>query len=290
MNKRMNWKNLLAVLVLALAAVLPLYAAAALPQPDTPILRLATTTSTDNSGLLKVILPVFEAATGYRVHVIAVGTGKALKMGESGDVDVILVHARSAEEAFVAAGHGPERHAVMYNDFILVGPEDDPAGIRGMADTELALKKIAQAQAVFVSRGDDSGTHKKERQLWASAAIQPEGSWYREVGQGMGKALQIAGQLDAYTMTDRGTWLAYRDKSRLQVVLEGDPPLFNPYGIIAVSATKYPDVNRQGAQTLIDWLTSAQGQQLIGDFKISGQQLFVPNANAEAPAKTAAAQ
>ena len=247
-------------------------------KPENPVLRMATTTSTDNSGLLKVILPKFQEATGYEVQVIAVGTGKALKMGEAGDVDVILVHARSAEDKFVAEGHGPERYDVMYNDFIFVGPGSDPAAIRGMNNAALALKKIAKAKSVFVSRGDDSGTHKKEMKLWSATETEPEGMWYREVGQGMGKVLQIAGQLDAYTMTDRGTWLAYRDKSRLKVVVEGDKGLFNPYGIIAVSAEKYPDINYQGAQALIEWITSKHGQALIGGFKINGEQLFIPNA------------
>ncbi len=264
------------LLLLSTVTVLPLQAATS--QLENPVLRMATTTSTDNSGLLKVILPKFQQATGYEVQVIAVGTGKALKMGESGDVDVILVHARSAEDKFVAEGNGLKRHDVMYNDFILVGPDSDPAAIRGMDNTALALRKIAEAKSVFVSRGDDSGTHKKEKKLWKTAGIKPEGMWYREVGQGMGKVLQIAGQLDAYTMTDRGTWLAYKDKSRLRVVLEGDNGLFNPYGIIAVSAEKYPDINSAGAQALIDWITSKQGQRLIGEFKISGQQLFIPNA------------
>ncbi|MGB1254883.1 MAG: substrate-binding domain-containing protein [Thiolinea sp.] len=269
-------RKLFVSLLLSFVAVLPLQAE--MPVPDKPVLRMATTTSTDNSGLLKAILPKFQEKTGYEVQVIAVGTGKALKMGESGDVDVILVHARSAEEAFVAAGHGPERHDVMYNDFVFVGPASDPAEIRGLKRAALALTKISRAKAMFVSRGDNSGTHKKEKQLWADGGNQPEGMWYREVGQGMGKVLQIAGQLDAYTMTDRGTWLAYKDKSRLKVVLEGDETLFNPYGIIAVSQEKYPDTNRQGAQALIEWMTSKEGQQLIGDFKINGQQLFIPNA------------
>lgn len=279
-------KNLLVALLASVPLLLALQTYAA--TPENPTLRMATTTSTDNSGLLEVILPKFQEENGYEVQVIAVGTGKALKMGESGDVDVILVHARAAEEQFVADGHGPERFDVMYNDFILVGPASDPAGIKGVADATLALKKIARAKSVFVSRGDDSGTHKKELQLWAATDTKPQGMWYREVGQGMGKVLQIAGQLDAYTMTDRGTWLAYRDKSMLKVVLEGDPPLFNPYGIIAVSPEKYEDINYQGAQALIKWLTSARGQQLIGDFKINGEQLFIPNAGqADEPEMTA---
>ena len=277
MRKAFKVVAILTALLLSVAAVLSLQAETT--KPENPLLRMATTTSTDNSGLLKVLLPAFQQASGYEVQVIAVGTGKALRMGEAGDVDVILVHARDAEDQFVAAGHGPERYDVMYNDFVVVGPASDPAGIRGIKKAALALKKIAQAKSVFVSRGDDSGTHKKEKKLWQAAEVKPEGMWYREVGQGMGKVLQIAGQLDAYTMTDRGTWLAYKDKSPLKVLLEGDEILFNPYGIIAVSQKKYPDINRQGAQDLIDWMLSEQGQQMIGDFNINGQALFIPHAN-----------
>jgi tungstate transport system substrate-binding protein len=272
-------KKLIATLLLSAAVVLPVRAET--PQPENPVLKMATTTSTDNSGLLKAILPVFRKETGYEVQVIAVGTGKALKMGEDGDVDVVLVHARAAEDKFVADGHGDKRYGVMYNDFVLVGPESDPAGVKDSKTAAAALKKIALAQAVFVSRGDDSGTHKKEQALWTAADVKPEGEWYREAGQGMGKVLQMAGELEAYTLTDRGTWLAYMDKSPSQIVLEGDETLFNPYGIIAVSAKKYPDINHAGAQALIDWMVSEQGQQLIGDFKINGKQLFIPSAGEE---------
>lgn len=263
---------------LLLSAALMLPAQAKTPEPENPVLKMATTTSTDNSGLLKELLPVFQDKTGYEVQVIAVGTGKALKMGEDGDVDVVLVHARAAEDEFVADGHGEQRHGVMYNDFVLVGPEHDPAKVKASETAAAALRAIAQAEAVFISRGDDSGTHKKEKSLWAAADIKPQGRWYREAGQGMGKVLQMAGELDAYTMTDRGTWLAYMEKSPLQIVLEGDETLFNPYGIIAVNAEKYPDTNHTGAQALIDWLVSEEGQQLIGDFKINGKQLFIPDA------------
>jgi tungstate transport system substrate-binding protein len=278
-------KKLIATLLLSAAVVLPVRAET--PQPENPVLKMATTTSTDNSGLLKAILPVFRKETGYEVQVIAVGTGKALKMGEDGDVDVVLVHARAAEDKFVADGHGDKRYGVMYNDFVLVGPESDPAGVKDSKTAAAALKKIALAQAVFVSRGDDSGTHKKEQALWTAADVKPEGEWYREAGQGMGKVLQMAGELEAYTLTDRGTWLAYMDKSPSQIVLEGDETLFNPYGIIAVSAKKYPDINHAGAQALIDWMVSEQGQQLIGDFKINGKQLFIPSAGEEEKEKDA---
>jgi tungstate transport system substrate-binding protein len=244
------------------------------------IVRLATTTSTDNSGLLNALLPRFTEETGYQVHVIAVGTGKALRMGRDGDVDVVLVHARAAEDRFVAEGYGEKRYGVMYNDFVIVGPKADPAGLAGANGASEALSKIARSQSVFVSRGDDSGTHKKERSLWKAAGLSPEGIWYREAGQGMGKVLQMAGEMGAYTLTDRGTWLAYQDKSPLQIDFQGDPLLFNPYGIIAVNPERHPDTNYQGALTLIGWFISPQGQQMIGDFKIGDNKLFTPSAAA----------
>jgi len=246
---------------------------------DTPIVRLATTTSTDNSGLLTVLLPEFEKQAGVKVHVIAVGTGKALRMGRDGDVDLVLVHAPSAEKKFVDAGYGIDRHGVMYNDFVLVGPHADPAAINQSGDASIALGRIAAKQALFVSRGDDSGTHKKERNLWRSAGVNPTGDWYREAGQGMGKVLQIANELNAYTITDRGTWLAYMGESTLKVLFEGDPRLFNPYGIIAVNPARYPDINYQGAVKLIEWITSENGQRIIGEFTIAGTPLFTPSAN-----------
>lgn len=245
------------------------------------IIRLATTTSTDNSGLLKALLPRFTQDTGYTVHVIAVGTGKALRMGRDGDVDVVLVHARAAEDKFVAEGYGEERYGVMYNDFVIVGPQADPAGIASASSAADALKRIADSQSIFVSRGDDSGTHKKERGLWSTAAIEPQGSWYREAGQGMGKVLQIAAEMDGYTLTDRGTWLAYQSKSPLQIGFEGDPGLFNPYGIIAVNPEKHADTNYQGALALIGWFISPKGQKMIGDFRIGDNKLFTPDAAAE---------
>lgn len=240
------------------------------------VIRLATTTSTDNSGLLAKLLPPFEARTGTKVHVIAVGTGKALRMGQEGDVDVVLVHARPAEDAFMEAGYGVNRRDVMYNDFVIVGPASDPAGIRGLSDATEALKRIAAKQAVFISRGDDSGTHKKERALWSDAGVQPGGEWYREAGQGMGKVLQMAGELDAYTLADRGTWLAYSGKLPLEVLTEGDRRLFNPYGVMAVNPQRYPDTNYMGALELIAWITSPEGQAIIRDFTINDQPLFTP--------------
>jgi len=240
------------------------------------VIRLATTTSTENSGLLGYLLPHFERASGIETHVIAVGTGKALRMGKDGDVDLILVHAKPAELAFVEAGYGVQRYSVMYNDFVLVGPKNDPANIRQAKNAADALVRIAAQQERFISRGDDSGTNKKELSLWKSADIDPEGSWYMEAGQGMGKVLQIAGELDAYTLTDRGTWIAYQDRSPLSIRFEGDAGLHNPYGIIAVNPERYPDVNQQGADKLIQWIISPGAQQLIGDYRIEGTRLFIP--------------
>ena len=250
---------------------------AALAVADNQTIRLATTTSTDNSGLLKDILPSFEAASGYKVHVIAVGTGKALRMGKDGDVDVVLVHARQAEEKFVSEGYGEKRHDVMYNDFVIVGPQSDPARISSSKHVSNAMQQIDRTNSTFISRGDDSGTHKKELQLWKMSVGKPDGPWYREAGQGMGKVLQIAGEMDAYTLTDRGTWLAYRDKSPSKLLFEGDKNLHNPYGIIAVSKKRYPDLNHQGAKALISWIISPKGQQMISDFRINNSRLFTPN-------------
>lgn len=261
---------------LLIAACMSLFSPAMAVQP--PVIRLATTTSTDSSGLLQVLLPPFEKQTGYKVHVIAVGTGKALRLARTGDVDVVLVHARPAEDKLVAEGAGVERRDVMYNDFIIVGPERDPAHLHGLSDAVQALKSIAAGQHTFLSRGDDSGTHKKEKQLWQTAGITPEGKWYREAGQGMGKVLQIAGELDAYTLTDRGTWLYYAAKSPLRIQVAGDVRLYNPYGVIAVNPQRYPDANYAGAMALIAWLTSPEGQALIGEYRIHGQRLFVPMA------------
>ena len=244
----------------------------------TPI-RLATTTSTDNSGLLAEVLPKFTQDTGYQVHVIAVGTGKALRMGRDGDVDIVLVHAPDAEQDFVNHGYGVRRHPVMYNDFVIIGDRADPAGVADSGSVVEAFKRIHASGSLFISRGDDSGTHKKEKSIWQAADLKADGSWYREAGQGMGKVIQIANELSAYTLTDRGTWLSYRDKVDLQLLSESDSLLFNPYGIIAVNPERYPDTNHEGAQALIDWIISTRGQQLIGDFKKYGEVLFTPSAN-----------
>lgn len=269
-------KTLIWVL-LVLIAMLPPALASAVDRDV--IIRLATTTSTENSGLLDDLLPRFKAATGYGVHVIAVGTGKALRMGRDGDVDAVLVHAPDAERHFVAQGYGEQRLPVMYNDFVIVGPHDDPAGIATANSAGDALVRIAASRALFISRGDDSGTHKKELALWNMADVVPEGLWYREAGQGMGKVLQMANELAAYTLIDRGTWLAYRNNSSLQAHFQGGEELFNPYAIIRVSESRYPSLNHVGAEALITWIRSDAGQQAIGAFRRSGQQLFMPSAS-----------
>ena len=241
-------------------------------------LKLATTTSTENSGLLKAILPDFEKNTGHKIHVIAVGTGKALHMGEIGDVDVVLVHARKAEEKFLADGNGVNRRSVMYNDFIIVGPANDPAGIFNEPDSAEAFKKISQSNSLFISRGDNSGTHKKELFLWKEAKTKPHGKWYREAGQGMGKVLQISSELSAYTLTDRGTWLSSQQKSTLKILSQGDKRLFNPYGVMAVNPDKYHDINYIAAMDFIAWITSPKTQQAIANYRINNKELFIPMA------------
>jgi len=242
------------------------------------LLRLATTTSTANSGLMDYLMPEFTSDTEIEVQIIAVGTGKALRLGREGDVDAVLVHAKSAEQEFVAAGFGVQRFDVMYNDFVLIGPHHDPAKISTSQSVIEVLNKISQAKETFISRGDDSGTHKKELSLWQKTSISPQGDWYKSVGQGMGKVIQIANELGAYTMTDRGTWLAYQAKSNLSLLYQGDPPLFNPYGIIAVNPKKHGHVNYDGAESLINWFISKKGQRLINDFTVKGENLFIPNA------------
>lgn len=278
MKRQNRYHKQLQTLLISLLIMATLPAAADERNTTNPLIRLATTTSTENSGLLDHLLPVFQAASGYQVHVIAVGTGKALRMGKDGDVDAVLVHAPAAEADFVAAGYGDHRQAVMYNDFVLVGPLDDPVDIHTAGNITAAMAKIAARQALFISRGDDSGTDKKEKQLWRAADIKPHTTWYKEAGQGMGKVIQIASELDGHTLTDRGTWLAYRDKSSLKILFDGDEALHNPYGIIAVSSRRYPDINHSGALALISWISSPQAQRLIGEFRIEGTRLFIPSA------------
>jgi tungstate transport system substrate-binding protein len=262
-------KSLLLALCLALTGAV---ASAA----DPGKLRLATTTSTDNSGLLKAILPLFEAGSGLKVHVISVGTGKAMKLGENGDVDVLLVHSRPDEDRFVAAGYGVERRDVMYNDFVLVGPPSDPAKVRGMRDVIAAFRRIADARATFVSRGDDSGTEKMEKSYWQAAGSRPQGARYLSAGQGMGEVLVMSGNQRGYTLSDRATFGAYRTRVDLDVLVEGDARMFNPYGVIAVNPARYPDVNFGGAMQFIEWITGPEGRRAIAGFKVNGQQLFFP--------------
>lgn len=237
-------------------------------------LRLATTTSTEASGLLAELLPPFEQANDCKVDVIAVGTGKALKLGESGDVDVVLVHARSLEDSFMANGYGSERRDVMYNDFILLGPPHDPAGVLASNDLPAAMGNIATTGAVFVSRGDESGTHVRERQLWQTAGVVPQGSWYLEAGRGMGEVIIMANERQGYTLSDRGTYLAFKDKVDLKVVFADNSRLFNPYGVIMVNPVLHTHVKEDLARKFLDFITSEEGQRLINGFKVAGEQLF----------------
>jgi tungstate transport system substrate-binding protein len=265
-------KRTMAVALLACAILLPVTG-------QTVRLRLATTTSTQDSGLLPVLNPPFEKLTGITVDVIAVGSGKAIALGQNGDVDVILVHDRKAEDAFVAAGWGVNRRDVMHNDFVVVGPVDDPAKVAAAASATDAFSRIIAAGATFVSRGDASGTNVKELDIWAKAGGKPTAKWYKEVGQGMGAVLTMSADLKAYTLADRGTWLSMKDKlPGLKIVSEGDPFLFNPYGVIAVNPEKWPKANYLAAMQYIAWLTSAEGQRVIRDYKLGGQQLFYPDA------------
>src|SRR5215470_7499315 len=243
---------------------------------------VASTTSTEDSGLFKHILPLFKAKTGIDVKVVAQGTGQALDTGRRGDADVVFVHAKAAEEKFLADGFGVKRFPVMYNDFILIGPARDPGGIRGMSDIVAALKAIRDKRAPFVSRGDRSGTHQAELALWATAGIdiaRDKGAWYREIGQGMGAALNTAGAMDAYTISDRGTWISFRNRGDLIVAVEGDRRLFNQYGVMLVNPAKHPGVKTELGQQFISWLVAPEGQRAIANYQIDGQQLFYPNAN-----------
>jgi tungstate transport system substrate-binding protein len=258
-------------------SALLLLVAAALPAHAADILKMSTTTSTENSGLLEYLLPVYEKKYDTKIQVIAVGTGKALEMAKNGDVDVTLVHARPSEDKFVAAGYGVNRRDVMYNDFIIAGPESDPAGIRGSHDVLAALKKIVDSHAKFISRGDNSGTDQMEKRYWKEVGKQPEGANYVSAGLGMGEVLNMAAEMKAYTLTDRATYAAYKAKTGLAIAVEGDPKMFNPYGVIAVNPEKHPGVNYKGAMQFIEWITSPEGQARIASFKINGQQMFFPS-------------
>lgn len=260
--------------------VLISYSASSADSADDHRIRLATTTSTYHSGLLDYLLPKFEKDTGYKVDVIAAGTGKALKMGENGDVDLVMTHAPAAEANFVQKGYGIQPRKLMYNDFVIVGPESDPAQVTKQKNIDQVFKQIATNGVTFVSRGDDSGTHKKELSIWAQTHIEPNFGGYRSVGQGMGPTLNMASELQAYTLSDRGTWLAYQNKLDLKILFQGDKKLFNPYQVILINPERYPTLNTQGAQVFSDWLVDQKkGQQYINEFRLNGQQLFVANAD-----------
>lgn len=290
-NRKLFALLLIAVLLLTACAPITAPAApaaaapaeAAAPAPTSGRLVLATTTSTQDSGLLDVILPDFEAQAGVPVDVIAVGSGQAMKLGEDGNADVLLVHSPKAEQAFMDAGHGTRKDAVMYNDFVILGPADDPAAIRGMTSAADALALLASTGSTFISRGDDSGTHAKEKTLWAAAAIEPAGDWYVSAGQGMGAVLTMANEQQAYTLSDRSTYLARTlEGTDLEVLVEGDSALFNPYSVITVDPAKNPNIQADLATQFADWIISVPAQELIAQFGVDkfGQGLFVPDSEA----------
>jgi tungstate transport system substrate-binding protein len=244
-------------------------------------ITVASTTSTEQSGLFKHLLPVFEKKTGIQVRVVALGTGQALDMGRRGDADVVFVHAKPLEEKFMAEGFGVKRQDVMYNDFVVIGPKSDPAKVAGGKDALEAFRKIRAAQAPFVSRGDRSGTHFAELEMWKAAGIdiaKDKGAWYRDTGQGMGPALNTAAGMNAYILADRGTWLSFKNRGELTILVEGDKRLFNQYGIMLVNPAKHPSVKKELGQAFIDWVVSPEGQNAIASYKINGEQLFFPNA------------
>jgi tungstate transport system substrate-binding protein len=277
---RESQKKLFAGVVL-LAVVGAAASYAFLSSPREKSITLASTTSTENSGLLGYLLPIFKDESGIGVRVVAVGTGQAMRMAMKGDADVVLVHHRPSEEEFVKEGYGVERVAVMHNDFVIVGPASDPAGIKGMTDAAAALGRVRSSRAVFVSRGDDSGTHKRELSLWAALGFQPgddDGDWYRESGSGQGATLNVASEMEAYCLSDRASWVTFANKRSLELLVEGDPELLNPYSVILVSSQKHPHVKATEGQQFIDWLVSEPGQQLIAAYRVEGQQLFFPDA------------
>jgi tungstate transport system substrate-binding protein len=263
----------------ALVAALALAPSAAAAER---FITVASTTSTEQSGLFKHLLPQFQKKTGIEVRVVALGTGQALDLARRGDADVVFVHARAAEEKFVAEGHGVKRIPVMYNDFVLIGPNSDPAKTRGGKDIVEALRKVEAARAPFVSRGDRSGTHMAELRLWKMAGIdvgKGSASWYRETGQGMGPALNTSSSMNAYVLSDRATWLAFKNRGDLAILVEGDKRLFNQYGLILVNPEKHPNIKKADGQAFIDWLVSAEGQKAIAAYKLGGEELFFPNAD-----------
>ena len=266
----------LAIALVALTALSTIRA-----QAQERFITVASTTSTEQSGLFGHLLPRFELKTGVKVHVVAVGTGQALDLARRGDGDVVFVHARSAEEKFLAEGHGVKRYPVMYNDFVLLGPKSDPAKIGGGKDILQAFKKLEAAREPFVSRGDKSGTHLAELDLWKAAGIDIDtvkGPWYRDTGQGMGPALNTASSMNAYILTDRGTWLSFKNRGDLTILVEGDERLFNQYGVMLVNPDQHPSVKTELGQMFVDWVISPEGQKAIADYKINGAQVFVPNA------------
>jgi tungstate transport system substrate-binding protein len=267
------WRGLLG-LMLAVSAQ-------AAVQAQEKFITVSSTTSTEESGLFKYLLPIFEKKAGFRVHVVAVGTGQALDIGRRGDADVVFVHAKPLEEKFLAEGQGVQRFDVMYNDFVLIGPKSDPAKVAGTSDITAAMQKIKTAQVPFVSRGDRSGTHFAELALWKLAGIdiaKDKGPWYRDTGQGMGPALNSASGMNAYILSDRGTWLSFKNRGDLVIAVEGDKRLFNQYGIMLVNPAKHPKVKKEMGQAFVDWVISPEGQKTIAEYKIGGQQLFFPNA------------
>jgi len=262
-------------LVLSLAAVLALTQGASAQER---FITLASTTSTEQSGLFGHILPLFKTASGIEVRVVAVGTGQALAMAARGDADALLVHDRAGEDKFMAEGNGQDRRDVMYNDFVIIGPTSDPARIAGGKDAAAALEKIAVAKAPFASRGDDSGTHRSELRLWQAAGVAPKGNaWYRELGSGMGPTLNTAAGLDAYVLADRATWASFKNRQNLEILVESDPRLFNPYGSILVNPARHPHVKAAEAKAWHEWLTGAEGRAAIASFRIGGEQLFFPS-------------
>jgi tungstate transport system substrate-binding protein len=284
---RTLFKGLAALLVFASGALAqtaqPPGAPSAPPtlQLSQKTITVSSTTSTQDSGLFNHLLPIFKAKSGIEVKVVSQGTGQALDTGKRGDADVVFVHARAQELKFVEDGFGVERKAVMYNDFVLIGPKSDPAGIKGTKDIAAALKSIAEKQSVFVSRGDRSGTHAAELNLWKLASIdidQAKGPWYREIGQGMGAALNTSGAMNAYVLADRATWISFRNRGDLEIVVEGDRRLFNQYGVMLVNPAKHAHIKANEGLAFVDWLVSAEGQKAIADYRIDGQQLFFPNA------------
>jgi tungstate transport system substrate-binding protein len=266
--------------LLALALGVTMLTAAGVRAQDRFIV-VASTTSTEQSGLFKHLLPRFEKKTGVQVRVVALGTGQALDMARRGDADVVFVHDPAAEEKFVAEGYGVKRFPVMYNDFVLVGPKSDPAKVAGAKEALEALRRIEAARAPFVSRGDRSGTHAAELRLWQAAGVdlnKAKGQWYRDTGSGMGPSLNTAASMGAYILSDRGTWLSFKNRGELAILFQGDARLFNQYGVILVNPVRHPHVKKEWGQQFVDWLVSPEGQQAIADYKIGGEQLFFPNA------------